>query len=74
MNRRINLIGVIALATSNALLAQQSHDEHPPSVGIATSGAAGEQEKDEKQKYTCPMHPEIVMHHPGNCPKCGMKL
>jgi hypothetical protein len=27
-----------------------------------------------KQKYTCPMHPEIVTDHPGNCPKCGMKL
>jgi hypothetical protein len=26
------------------------------------------------QKYTCPMHPEVVMDHPGNCPKCGMKL
>jgi Heavy metal binding domain len=28
----------------------------------------------EKQKYTCPMHPEVVTDHPGNCPKCGMKL
>ena len=46
--------------------------EHPPSVAAATSGAAAEQEK--KQKYTCPMHPEVVMDHPGNCPKCGMKL
>ena len=46
--------------------------EHPPSVGAATSGAAGEQEK--KQKYTCPMHPEVITDHPGNCPKCGMKL
>lgn len=27
-----------------------------------------------KQKYTCPMHPEIVQDNPGNCPKCGMKL
>jgi hypothetical protein len=26
------------------------------------------------QKYTCPMHPEVVMDHPGNCPKCGMTL
>jgi len=26
------------------------------------------------QKYTCVMHPEVVMDHPGNCPKCGMKL
>ena len=25
-------------------------------------------------KYTCPMHPEIIKDHPGNCPICGMKL
>lgn len=24
--------------------------------------------------YTCPMHPEIRLDHPGNCPKCGMSL
>ena len=24
--------------------------------------------------YTCPMHPEVVQDHPGNCPKCGMAL
>ena len=24
--------------------------------------------------FTCVMHPEIVQDHPGNCPKCGMKL
>src|SRR6266511_1398556 len=33
-----------------------------------------EQEKEGKQKYTCPMHPEVVTEQPGNCPKCGMKL
>ncbi len=26
------------------------------------------------RKYTCAMHPEVVTDHPGNCPKCGMKL
>ena len=25
-------------------------------------------------RYTCPMHPEVVQDHPGNCPKCGMTL
>jgi len=33
-----------------------------------------EHEKEQMQKYTCTMHPEVVMDHPGNCPKCGMKL
>lgn len=26
------------------------------------------------QWYTCGMHPEVVQDHPGDCPKCGMKL
>jgi Cu2+-exporting ATPase len=27
-----------------------------------------------RQKYTCPMHPEIVQEKPGKCPVCGMDL
>ena len=26
------------------------------------------------EKYTCPMHPEIIRDQPGNCPICHMKL
>jgi hypothetical protein len=26
------------------------------------------------QKYTCPMHPEVVSDTAGKCPKCGMDL
>ncbi len=26
------------------------------------------------QKYTCPMHPEVISDKPGKCPKCGMNL
>ncbi len=24
--------------------------------------------------YTCPMHSDVRLDHPGNCPKCGMTL
>src|SRR5689334_17296771 len=24
--------------------------------------------------YTCSMHPQVILDHPGNCPICGMKL
>jgi len=24
--------------------------------------------------YYCPMHPQILYEHQGNCPICGMKL
>lgn len=27
-----------------------------------------------EKTYTCPMHPEVRLENPGNCPKCGMTL
>jgi hypothetical protein len=27
-----------------------------------------------RQKYFCPMHPEVTSEKAGNCPKCGMRL
>ncbi len=57
------LIGAIALTTTNGAIAQHIHDEHEQ-----------EYEHESAAKYTCPMHPEVVTDHPGNCPKCGMKL
>src|SRR5947199_5469436 len=72
----VALVTLAARAQAGAIDPNRSHNEHdyPPSVAAATYGAAGEHEHDGKQKYTCPMHPEVVMDHPGNCPKCGMKL
>jgi heavy metal-binding protein len=80
MRKHISAIiaSALALVTSDTLIAQHSHRddqmEHPPSVAAATYGAASEHEQNKEQKYTCLMHPEVVTDHPGNCPKCGMKL
>jgi hypothetical protein len=27
-----------------------------------------------KDRYTCPMHPEVISDKPSKCPKCGMTL
>jgi Heavy metal binding domain len=43
--------------------------QHPPSQDYGAARKA-----QEKKQYTCAMHPEVVMDHPGNCPKCGMTL
>jgi len=43
-------------------------------VALGTSAAIAEQTEHEKQKYTCVMHSEVVMDHPGRCPKCGTTL
>jgi membrane fusion protein, copper/silver efflux system len=37
-------------------------------------GTSSEMVSQEKQLYTCGMHPNIISDEPGNCPICGMKL
>ena len=65
MRKHISTIiaSTLALSVTHTVIAQHSHHEHEI-----------EQEQEKMQKYTCPMHPEVITDHPGNCPKCGMKL
>ena len=67
------IVSAFSLLTITTAIAQHSDHDHdyPPSQDY---GAASEQEQEKREKYTCVMHPEVVMDHPGNCPKCGMKL
>jgi hypothetical protein len=41
---------------------------------VAIFGATAVIAETTGQKYTCVMHPEVVMDAPGTCPKCGMTL
>ncbi|TGK82973.1 hypothetical protein EHQ23_16705 [Leptospira bourretii] len=36
--------------------------------------SCAKEEHKHKEIYTCPMHPQIEMDHPGECPICGMQL
>ena len=56
----ILLIGIVFTSFSNLVNAQ------------TTTKSATEQQV--AKKYTCPMHPEVMMDKPGKCPKCGMTL
>jgi hypothetical protein len=61
------LISAIALGTSSAIA--QVAAIHRTATGHEANGGATAE-----QKFTCPMHPEVVSDHPGKCPKCGMAL
>src|SRR6202040_3853105 len=60
------LIGAITCAASAAVAQEAVHR--------TVSEQQQEKEQAGGKKYTCPMHPEVVMDHPGHCPKCGMEL
>ena len=36
--------------------------------------AAAARGENSRTLYTCGMHPQVILDHPGNCPICGMKL
>jgi Cu(I)/Ag(I) efflux system membrane fusion protein len=43
-----------------------------PSLFIAA--CSNEEKAATAQKYTCPMHPQVIKDAPGSCPVCGMDL
>jgi hypothetical protein len=69
MDRRI-LFFICAIALGALAQAGTAYADHPNHEHEQDE----EHESERKQKYTCPMHPEVMTDHPGNCPKCGMKL
>jgi Cu(I)/Ag(I) efflux system membrane fusion protein len=70
----IAIISVILPAVGcNRRSAKQpgAQDSKPPAnaqIGPAANHQTAE------DIYTCPMHPQVIEHHPGNCPICGMTL
>src|SRR5574337_1965150 len=50
--------------------------QHSHGCGHCHSGnkVAASPTQSKVTQYTCPMHPEVIQDHPGQCPKCGMAL
>jgi hypothetical protein len=73
MRKHISAIiaSAVVLSVTRTVIAQHSHRERETEQAYSQGH---EQEQKKIQKYTCLMHPEVMTDHPGNCPKCGMKL
>jgi len=63
------------LAIFIALLTLSACNQHAGGKTDADSSQAAVRGADSAEAiYTCPMHPQVAEHHPGNCPICGMTL
>lgn len=73
----ISLLGAALLAVAAVLLLlREPPAGTPPGAATVTIADAPERSPpgDRPTFYRCPMHPNIVMPGPGNCPICGMDL
>ena len=54
--------GPAMLRMMDAVSADGAHDGHGGGEGATA------------ERFTCPMHPEVIRNEEGTCPKCGMRL
>ncbi len=69
----IALIGTVA-SLALSLVANSINDSKLDTVAKLTTPASAEAAEQPAQKYTCGMHPMIIVDEPGLCPICNMDL
>lgn len=65
--------GTCPLCGMNLIVVEETTNESNKNVHNLINADPSEIEY-QFQKYTCPMHPQILRDAPGKCPLCGMKL
>lgn len=75
MKTTIVTLSIVLFAFVTVVSCNQAKDKSEQN-GKKTTEAADttSNERMAKGQYTCTMHPEVVKHEPGKCPKCGMDL
>ncbi len=70
MNNIIAFISIMLIVSAGGCSrsTQQNGHSHADQAGAASAGM------EQKEMYTCPMHPSVVSDKPGACPICGMSL
>ncbi len=64
MKKTIIAIAILLAANTGTFAQTHQHDSTKTHKMTTSKGV----------KYTCSMHPEVVMDKAGKCPKCGMTL
>jgi len=68
----ISILLSLTLVLSIVIVGCKKQPQVTESNQPTSAGAAGEEAT--VQKWTCPMHPDVISDKPGECPKCGMDL
>ena len=68
--KKIFLVAVVLLSFAFVFTACNSSD-NKENTSITTDK---KEQLAKDEMYTCTMHNEVMSDHPGECPKCGMKL
>ena len=70
----LTLLAGPTACSSDADHATDHSADHPATTAPPAAGAGSAAAHGGAHLYQCPMHPEVISDHPGDCPKCGMHL
>ena len=65
---------VIGLSSCQQTNTKNDKNSNKSDVQKTQAKEENKSKNEEKQLWTCGMHPEVLLDHPGQCPKCGMDL
>jgi multidrug efflux pump subunit AcrA (membrane-fusion protein) len=72
--RGLALVAAAAFGGAVMFALQWGQARAMKSADTTLSASANDTSSKPKQFWTCGMHPQVIQHHPGNCPICHMKL